>query len=750
MIDLLRLPPRSRADELLAALGQTPLAGQRAQDPYVWWQLLTAPQMASPADANSADNPNDEEPPDISLLIELEMPVAVLAGTLLVAGKRFPMWPVFLRPRVPKLPPLKVHSVMTNRAGLLALMLNQGQVVALDGAKVGIVRWELGLARRRREDERDASFINYSTWLNAVYPKGAGQTSSHIPGVSTNSARKPAEVHLCVVDDLCSYAAPDFQSRVPLLWHQGGSERTLRRLDGGGAFGRPIGFHAPITSGGSWIGRLRSLDSLQSGATKGASGSEPEIYRQEGYADPVYRWSHGAAVMALAAGSKHWSGTAAQAPRWVSKGSMAHPLIFVQLPTTTVLDTSGGSLAPNALDALQWALHTAADNQHVVVNMSYGTHAGGHDATSIWDTALQELLDRYDGKSEGARGKTLHLVVPAGNSHLLRCHASGHYHSVGQAQEWRWQVLPDNDEDAFLELWLPEDAGLRWELRVTAPDGIQHVLSAPGATAYWPSLTEHANSQQRVGAAVLWFPKVAQSKRGSMILLAAGPTQRSKGPRASAHLFANDTKDPAPTSLHGVYRVSLTLKAGAPSSCVHLWAQRSDNAPGRGRQQRGHAGRQSRLLETRDTPQGTPIDPRFTLNGIASLRHRRLYVVGAARQMDGSLAAYSSAGPNRLDAGRPDGPDVVVLSDESLNLPGSLVPGLLGSARSRLAGTSIAAARFTRALVQHLEGPTPDAPLGGTCIATPTRELDPPARGSPMRAEPWQRGEWARTALPSD
>lgn len=708
-----------------------------ARDPYALWQLLTS----------SIDASDKTDVPQIPLLIELADPVALLAGTVgSSTGTSWsaPLWQVFLPARRPGLPKFRVHSVMTNVTGLLGMLLGDAVAAPADGGKaVAIVRAELGLARRRSEKERAFQF-NFDKWLRDGQKKADAAVAKGATVTTSTASQSP--VLVCVVDDRFNYAASDFARRDIAVWHQGGSDRTVEGLESSGAWACPLEIRMAASSpvvkfdfAGPWLGRKR----VAFAATRGvAQRSEADVYRLERYIDPAPRWSHGSAVLDLVAGAQRWQGTSASRPGWATSSAHDADLTFVQLPVPSVLDTSGGSLAGNALDAIHWALHRAADGQAVVVNLSYGAHTGGHDATSIWDRGLKELLDHYDGRSPAAQGKTLHVVLPAGNSQLLRCHASAHLGKPGDEARWRWQVRADNDEDAYLELWLPEDGGLKWQLTVTAPDGQQRCVSGP-SVQYWPAL----NESQSAGAALLWCERVAQSRRGTMVLLAAGPTRRTADPKGSLRSLLSEQAGSAPQSLHGIYDVHLRLMQGQPTSHVHVWAQRADNAPGRGRQLRGHSGRQSLLLDCSDEPPGAPIDPRFTLNGISSLKHERLHVVGAMRAMDSSLSAYSAAGPNRLDPQRVEGPDVVVAADESLNQPGLLVKGLIGGARLRLPGTSVAAAAYARALVEHLlAGGGPSVP--GICPAAPTRELEPEPRGSPTRASPWLRGEARRAVLP--
>ena len=60
------------------------------------------------------------------------------------------------------------------------------------------------------------------------------------------------------------------------------------------------------------------------------------------------------------------------------------------------------------------------------------------------------------------------------------------------------------------------------------------------------------------------------------------------------------------------------------------------------------------------------------------------------------------ANTHRGEPSRVCGPDVVTMADDSLNVPGLLVGGVLSGSRVRIAGTSVAAALFTRLLHHHM------------------------------------------------
>ena len=740
------------------------LVQQQPVDPYLAWQLLAKELPASDGPAGV---------PDIPVLLELETPVGVLGGKLRPAGSATdlaPLWPGLLPPRRTNLAHRRVVHALTDELGLAALFVLPCEATLPSGAGVRILRFELGIARRR-PGETMRQFTNsaisfeqsagYDAWLSRGQTEAAQVKVASAPN---RAALAPLSPLVCVIDDRCSYAHPAMGASISQLWHQGGNPETLKRLDEGKAFSsalniamRPGPPGGPVLIGFDIWGGIYGREREPAPGSRAAAPADDEaaMYRREGYIDPLFRWSHGSAVLDLVAAPQVWGVDARTGQqRWFDRKRTPPPsdIRFVQLPIPSVLDTSGGSLAGHALDGIRWAVESAQPGQKVIVNLSYGTHSGGHDGRSIWDRGLKELLDTFDGRCAQSEGKELHVVLPAGNSQLLRSHASAPLHLPGQPSvEMRWKVLPDNVDDSHLEVWLAP--GMKATLEAISPDGSSLLLHEPGLAP----LADPGNPSARPVAALVWPRAAAQSDLGQMALLAVGATTRRADiaeflPRlvqrrphaatgATAATATSSTPAPAP---HGVWTLKITLQPGSAAGQVHAWVQRSDTAPGRGQQSRGYRGRQSYLLDTSQDPPGTLVDPSFTLNGIASLKHRRLHVVGAMRRMDGSLSAYSGAGPNRLCEKRFEGPDRVVAADESLNQPGLLVTGLISGSRLRVPGTSMAAAAYTRMLYEHLYHCSSGAPMVGKCPEGDTREHRPAPRGSATRADPMQRGEFVR------
>jgi hypothetical protein len=547
-----------------------------------------------------------------------------------------------------------------------------------------------------------------------------------------------------VVDDRCNFASARLrgtggQPVVHSVWHQSDDPRVYDRLDKfsrDGLTDRPLRWTSAFTfswdaKSGFWFHGAVSGRRLDVWGTKllDVVGEEADAYRVTEYLPVMHGWSHGSAVVNTIVNGVRRPGVGA---RPASAAMAANSVLFAQLPSPTVEDTGGGSLSCVALDAIRDALHLAdsADKRRLIVNLSYGTYSGPHDGTSLFERALSELL---------ADNERLHVVLPAGNSHLSRTHA-GCWLGPGKTATLRWKVQPDNPADSFAEVWFD------------APAMAQVALLPPAAGELrWVGFghAEKLCRGDKPVAAVIFPTKVAQGKHGSMALCAVSGTRQATDAvdadtLGHVGLFPRHSVPATP----GIWKIRVHNKSPTAPLRFDAWIQRGDSAPGRSRAISGYAGRQGYFLdavEGDETSLGP--DPSGTLNGIATGTgpEGRLIVAGASRRCDGGLSTYSSAGPGRLADNRCHGPDVVVPSDESIALPGVLTGGMLGSSRVRVGGTSIAAALVTRMLYDHLaERPQNTArtfheSLVPRSTAT-TRPIVP--AGAPEHAAPFLRGEF--------
>ena len=545
------------------------------------------------------------------------------------------------------------------------------------------------------------------------------------------------------IDDRCNFASASLGTRVVSLWNQSSDKSTRDRV---------------YADGSVWETRLGIGGRVLKLPPADPNASEIDRYRTARYLYPTPQWSHGSAVLDLLAGhdlrlARAGPGTT---PREIGRqrwpGGAPPKVHFVQLPVSTILDTSGGALSTHVLDGIQYAIDQAEPNQSVIVNCSYGTHGGPHDGSSMFERALYELLVFYDGPAsrKDNLGKTLHVVLPAGNSHLLRCHAS-EWLGPGREMKLPWKVLPDDPTDNFVEIWIGDDDDV--SITVEPPGGERSPAMLRGEAWTW----DLGNDGVR---ACLVFPwNAAQGEKGAMALLAVAATREggyAYGPEnaasGSTQLKNAQTLQGRYLKLapHGVWNITICNRKksdGTPQQCasVHAWVQRGDFAPGRGRETRGYWGRQSYFV---DDGSGL-VNPRFTLNGIATLQHSRLFVVGAMRHQDHCVSRYSAAGPNRDSGDRCEGPDLVTVADESIHLPGLLLRGTTAGSRVRVSGTSVAAPLVARLLYEHLlAGKTAESFVHSYALDECTH-VEPLGEGQPEWAEPFLRGATHRL-VPTD
>jgi hypothetical protein len=544
-------------------------------------------------------------------------------------------------------------------------------------------------------------------------------------------------VSVCVIDDGCNFASAALDrsgdSVVPELLVQAAEAEALTKLDNTEKYtpGLNVVFKgSSFDFSGILLGRR--LDTRQFRTASDTDGPdlscEPAVYRATDYLHPTPSGRHGAAVLDLIANRRLWIDT-----HWFSR--CAPPKVhFVQLPVPTVVDTSGNSLSAQVLAAIHEALFRADACSDILLNLSFGNHSGPHDGTSMIECAIVELLKLYDGCEEAA-GKRLIVVLPAGNSHLLRCHAQGHA-CRERPSAIDWKVMPDDDTDNFVEIWLPRGRVAR--VKVTAPDGIMADLQVgpKAAQDFKVNWTDEKGNKFEPADMLFYANEPPQSCHAALLLLAVqGNRALSQDPERFLMDFKLDylrSKDgkridskfgehpnqirKAQPPRHGIWRIELTPDEGPDAAPIpwQAYVQRGDVAPLRRRSARGVFGRQSYIMDNCESQ----AEPMFTLNGIATASHERLFVVGAMERADGRLSPYSAAGPRvppaldparipPADDCRVGGPCWVVPADESRRRHGLLVGGVLGGSHLRMSGTSMAAATLTRHLWEHLHAGHP-------------------------------------------
>ncbi len=213
----------------------------------------------------------------------------------------------------------------------------------------------------------------------------------------------------------------------------------------------------------------------------------------------------------------------------LTQGDRETPVVFVSLPEVTVGDSSGGSLGFYVLDGVRYIVERARQVPSkpwtAIINVSVGSVAGPHDATTMTEEALEELVGDNPGHVQ--------LVMAAGNSSGLGIHA-GHKIDPTKSADFHWLLRPGNVDEAFLEIWLPEKADDGSGL---APDAFTLEVLVPGVTV--PQVVAAASAsmlqddQGCVIAGVIFAKSVSQGRHGTMALIAVRPTERRIGSAAS-------------------------------------------------------------------------------------------------------------------------------------------------------------------------------------------------------------------------
>jgi hypothetical protein len=383
-----------------------------------------------------------------------------------------------------------------------------------------------------------------------------------------------------------------------------------------------------------------------------AQADEMSMYHDLAYSPVLGRAAHGTHVLDVAAGPLNRGlphGEGAQ------EAAAVTPIIAVQLPWLPEKDVSGASLCVHVLDALRFISDTAGPDRSVAVNLSDGALAGSHNAASLIEAAVDELLESRPGLS---------LVVAAGNAYRERTHAEGLIPPLGSAT-LLWQVLPDDRTESFLEIWFSQVCSVVVDL--VTPGGEVAVTVEEGRSAVWP-----ASGLPEVLAAGIHLRQVATG-RGQLAMLALRPT-RPAG--------AGDQAAP-----HGIWQVRIHNRESRPV-VFDAWIERDDPPFG----DRGPR-RQSRFVDDGSAW----VTGRNTLNSVATGEYT--VVVGGYRLNDRALASYTAAGAMR-DLGKK--PTVAAPSDDSPAEPGLRAAGNRSGSTARMNGTSVAAPMVTRMIANAL------------------------------------------------
>jgi hypothetical protein len=487
-----------------------------------------------------------------------------------------------------------------------------------------------------------------------------------------------------VIDDGVAFAHERFRTaagltRFEAFWNQDGKPPS------------------PSVDYGIEHGRAAIDTLLQTHRTAGLT-DEDAIYRAAGLADfsrqghksVAFRAAHGTHVLDLAAGPE--PGKPLPANR---------PIIGVQLRVSSTASQSGPGLDWDVRNAVTYILDRArrltvpgAPLLPVVINFSYATHAGPHDGTSWLEQAIEQAIE--DARQIG--GVTARVVLPAGNTHLSRCHAAVSFKKSDEAVDLGLRLQPDDRTLSAVEFWLPPSAGAppaasRVSLSIEAPDG------AVGTVA------EAVGSELKLERNGLVYCRGSYSFVGT-------PTLRGCF-RLDFAPTARLLPDMAAVAPAGRWLVRLTNAGLTPAESIHAWIARDDlvfGYPRRGRQAYFEKICYRRFdelgRELTDPPQPPcEVQRSSMVSGIAT--GASPLVVGGMLRKERRVASYSAGGPVISPAVGPSmsaerRPHLLVHSEDSKVHAGVLAAGARSGSAVAMRGTSVAAPQLTRWIADRL------------------------------------------------
>ncbi|MEJ8811935.1 hypothetical protein WKW77_12720 [Variovorax ureilyticus] len=477
----------------------------------------------------------------------------------------------------------------------------------------------------------------------------------------------PATV-IGIIDDGCPFAHYAYRPNngsspsVRFIWDQGGT-----------------GPNAPMSYGTTFLeAKIKGM--LAASTTPGLGVDEDHAYTLAALPSLRTMASHGGQVMSHAAGCARPIDNRPALPALVGQTGIA----FVQLPPAALDDPTGLWLKHFGLDGLHAVLTYARKilsppATRVVVNLSYGPQTGPHDGSSFVERAIEKICQK-------AQNYALRIVLPSGNSHLLRAHAEFNLQGLtATGHTIDWYVPADSQSYSHLEIWFPRQITLAdVDIEVTSPAGVVAPPST-GVVSINTSLVPGPPGSTQLQTTI-----------------AVSPT---------AHASTDSMSGAVPWALATPGRWLVRVKAmpGAVNlqGIAHVYLARND--PNMGRPLRGRSGHldspnygdkcgsfPSDELATNPPGMGpAEVFARGSLNGIAT--GACTWVAAGYRLNDGLPAPYSSGGLCRPQAPR-NSPDYAFPTEQSRVLAGLLGKGNRSGINMRLSGTSIAAPQLTRQL----------------------------------------------------
>ncbi|MEO1313741.1 MAG: hypothetical protein AAFV27_07680, partial [Pseudomonadota bacterium] len=395
-------------------------------------------------------------------------------------------------------------------------------------------------------------------------------------------------------------------------------------------------------------------DLIDAYSTNGPYLDEVAAYRKMGLAD--FRNKNRHALGRQVTHGAHVTGLAAGYP--MAEDRVDNPVIAVQLPRRAAADTSGQTLVPHLLMALDYIAERAdrlakklgSGQLPLVINFSFGGTGGPLDGTSFLEQRMDAFLAARNADHPGSTA----IVLPSGNARQSQGHAhypvANSFQNPDKTEELTWRIQPDDQTISIVEVWTPKGPlAKRLEVAVGLPHGGQQ-------GGFLQEVDGDGYSFKRNGKTIA---RITYRYYGA-------PTNRGK-----FCIVVQATAKPGRTEkLAPAGGWTLTLKNVGLEADDHVdaWVLRDDELPGfdtDARQSRFVAGCYKPY-----TPHGFPNDQdtpdcrviRDGLQNVLATGEHPIVIAGYVERI-GVPALYSAGGPMNTPSRR--GPDALAVSDNS-------------------------------------------------------------------------------------
>ncbi len=466
-----------------------------------------------------------------------------------------------------------------------------------------------------------------------------------------------------VIDNGCPFAHEAFRdvtggTRVLSIWDQ-----DIRPdFDTNGP---PQGF-----SYGRYVPRKKL--NVMMNAARAANGviNENVCYENAGYDIMRLAQSHGSHTLGLAGGMFSYPALNEQSAVKVGKTKLVDlaaksDLVFVQLPRQVVQAPTRGSITMHVLNGLRHIVACAGKNvQTIVAVVDYGSDLGPHDAGSMFEKAVDQLVDEVK-KS----GRSLVVLFPVGNGRQDRRHA-GVTNTATATQHLSIWMPPSNEVAVFSEIWFQKP--------ITS---VEIAMATPTELIASASKVKLGQTQciENFGYSVAVIDVSLDSGTGqACVLIRIAPTRYSeaKYPSAEDGRWPLSIKSDSQEEVH-MYLMGAVINFGA--------YKRS---------------KKTHLIPDDTQLDAVSIDTLHTTIGAGC--GNKVFMLGSYQKWNLKPTKYSGRGPRRGGVDPNKGPEYLVVGEEGQTLHGIRGIGNRSGATFRLVGTSTAPPQAARVYQQFI------------------------------------------------